>query len=130
MREAVNHKSKEVQVPRRFQASYKLGILAEIEAATEKGQVGQILRREGLYSSLVSEWRKQREVGALEGLKENVIVGRLIPAGTGASMSRIREVAGKRDKLILDEREKQAAAAAVIAPEAPQPEPAALPPAE
>ena len=47
---------------------------------------------------------------ALEGLKENVIVGRLIPAGTGASMTKIREVAAKRDKLILDEREKQAAA--------------------
>jgi DNA-directed RNA polymerase subunit beta' len=65
---------------------------------------------------------------ALEGLKENVIVGRLIPAGTGASMTKIREVASKRDKLILDEREKQAAAA--IVPDAPQPEPVALPPAE
>jgi len=39
----------------------------------------------------------------LEGLKENVIVGRLIPAGTGASMAKIREVAVKRDKMILDE---------------------------
>jgi DNA-directed RNA polymerase subunit beta' len=67
---------------------------------------------------------------ALEGLKENVIVGRLIPAGTGASMTKIREVAAKRDKLILDEREKQAAAAAAIVPDAPQPEPVALPPAE
>lgn len=61
---------KEVRMPRRFQASYKLGILTEIEAATEKGQVGQILRREGLYSSLISEWRKQRDLSALEGLKE------------------------------------------------------------
>ena len=52
---------------------------------------------------------------ALEGLKENVIVGRLIPAGTGASMTKIREVAAKRDKLILDEREKQAAATAAAA---------------
>lgn len=65
----------------------------------------------------------------MEGLKENVIVGRLIPAGTGASMSRIREVATKRDKLILDEREKQAAQTPVVT-EAPQPEPVALPPAE
>lgn len=69
MSEAVNHKSKEVQVPRKFQASYKLAILAEIEAATKKGQVGQILRREGLYSSLISEWRKQRDQGALAGLQ-------------------------------------------------------------
>ncbi|MGE3150756.1 MAG: DNA-directed RNA polymerase subunit beta', partial [Pseudorhodoplanes sp.] len=48
----------------------------------------------------------------LDGLKENVIVGRLIPAGTGAMMSKVREVAAKRDALILDEREKEAAAKA------------------
>ena len=66
------------------------------------------------------------KVDPLEGLKENVIVGRLIPAGTGASMAKIREVATKRDKLILDEREKQAA----ITPAAPEAEPLALPPAE
>ena len=52
------------------------------------------------------------KVDMLEGLKENVIVGRLIPAGTGASMSKIREVAMKRDKLIVDERERIAAQAA------------------
>ncbi|CUU17530.1 DNAdirected RNA polymerase beta subunit EC 2776 CDS [Bradyrhizobium sp.] len=66
------------------------------------------------------------KVDPLEGLKENVIVGRLIPAGTGASMAKIREVAMKRDKLILDEREKQAA---VVSP-APEAELPALPPAE
>ncbi|HEY9452841.1 MAG TPA: DNA-directed RNA polymerase subunit beta', partial [Bradyrhizobium sp.] len=66
------------------------------------------------------------KVDPLEGLKENVIVGRLIPAGTGASMAKIREVAVKRDKLILDEREKQTA----IVPTAPEAEPLALPPAE
>jgi transposase len=69
MSEAVDHKSKEVQMPRKFQASYKLAVLAEIEAATEKGQVGQILRREGLYSSLILQWRKQRDRGALEALQ-------------------------------------------------------------
>jgi DNA-directed RNA polymerase subunit beta' len=66
------------------------------------------------------------KVDPLEGLKENVIVGRLIPAGTGASMAKIREVATKRDKMILDEREKQAS----ITPAAPEAEPLALPPAE
>jgi DNA-directed RNA polymerase subunit beta' len=60
----------------------------------------------------------------LDGLKENVIVGRLIPAGTGAMMNRLREVAVKRDQLILAEREKEAAAKAAAA------EPAALPAAE
>ncbi|HZL31285.1 MAG TPA: DNA-directed RNA polymerase subunit beta', partial [Pseudolabrys sp.] len=45
----------------------------------------------------------------LDGLKENVIVGRLIPAGTGAMMNQLREIAVKRDALILEEREKDAA---------------------
>jgi DNA-directed RNA polymerase subunit beta' len=63
----------------------------------------------------------------LDGLKENVIVGRLIPAGTGAMMNRLREVAVKRDQLILAEREKEAAAKAAAAAAA---EPAALPAAE
>jgi DNA-directed RNA polymerase subunit beta' len=62
----------------------------------------------------------------LDGLKENVIVGRLIPAGTGAMMNKLREVALKRDQLILAEREKEAAAKAA----APPTEPAALPAAE
>src|SRR4030088_1543515 len=55
------------------------------------------------------------KVDTLEGLKENVIVGRLIPAGTGAMMNGLREVAGKRDALILEEREKEAAAKAAAA---------------
>ena len=63
------------------------------------------------------------KVDPLEGLKENVIVGRLIPAGTGASMSKIREVAIKRDRLILDERAKQSS----VAPAAATEEPLALP---
>ncbi len=59
----------EVRPPRRsYPAKYKLEILAEIDAAAGKGAVGAILRREGLYSSLVSEWRKQRERGALEAM--------------------------------------------------------------
>ena len=76
---------------------------------------------------MLTEAAVNGKVDPLEGLKENVIVGRLIPAGTGASMARIREVAVKRDKLILDEREKQQAA---IVPTAPEAEPLALPPAE
>jgi DNA-directed RNA polymerase subunit beta' len=64
----------------------------------------------------------------LDGLKENVIVGRLIPAGTGAMMNKIREVAVKRDALILAEREKEKEAAAVAAE--PAVEPVALPAAE
>jgi DNA-directed RNA polymerase subunit beta' len=49
------------------------------------------------------------KIDTLDGLKENVIVGRLIPAGTGAMMNELREVATKRDQLILDEREREQA---------------------
>jgi DNA-directed RNA polymerase subunit beta' len=47
------------------------------------------------------------KIDTLDGLKENVIVGRLIPAGTGAVMNGLREVATKRDALILEERERE-----------------------
>lgn len=55
--------------PRRrsFTAQYKLDVLAEYEAAPE-GTRGAILRREGLYSSHLVEWRKARDAGALSGL--------------------------------------------------------------
>ncbi len=45
---------------------------------------------------------------ALEGLKENVIVGRLIPAGTGGTLSRLSKIATHRDELILEERKRTA----------------------
>ena len=53
----------------------------------------------------------------LEGLKENVIVGRLIPAGTGGMLRRIRKVAAKRDELIAKEKAKVDAERALAAPE-------------
>ena len=54
-------------VRRRFSARYKLDILAEIDAA-EPGGIGAILRREGLYSSHLVDWRRARDRGALEAL--------------------------------------------------------------
>jgi DNA-directed RNA polymerase subunit beta' len=51
----------------------------------------------------------------LEGLKENVIVGRLIPAGTGGMISQLRQVAHHRDQLIIEERNRAAAEAAELA---------------
>ena len=53
---------------RRFTAKYELAILAEVDRCTERGQVGALLRREGLYSSHLSKWRRQRAKGALEAL--------------------------------------------------------------
>lgn len=55
-------------VRRSYSPAYKLGVLAEIDGATERGQIGEILRREGLYSSLIAEWRKQRDHGALTAM--------------------------------------------------------------
>ncbi len=52
---------------RRFTAKYKLAILEEAERC-EAGQIGALLRREGLYSSHLTTWRRQREAGALEAL--------------------------------------------------------------
>ena len=49
------------------------------------------------------------KVDTLEGLKENVIVGRLIPAGTGGMLDRLRKVATRRDEMILEERARAAA---------------------
>lgn len=52
---------------RRYPAKYKLEILAEYETLERDGK-GALLRREGLYTSLLSEWRKQRDRGAIEAL--------------------------------------------------------------
>ena len=52
---------------RRFSAEYKLRILAEADRCTEHGQMGALLRREGLYSSHLTTWRRQRDQGTLSG---------------------------------------------------------------
>ncbi len=70
----VNHKqASEVPDPevvarakrRRFSAAYKLRIVQEVDACTQHGQIGELLRREGLYSSHLSKWRQQRDAGRL-----------------------------------------------------------------
>ncbi len=58
------------------------------------------------------------KVDTLEGLKENVIVGRLLPAGTGAMLARMKKIANSRDQLILAEQEKADALAAAAREEA------------
>jgi transposase len=52
---------------RLFSVAYKKRILAEVDGCTEAGQIGAILRREGLYSSHLTTWRRQRERGELAG---------------------------------------------------------------
>jgi len=53
---------------RRFGAEYKLRILAEADACTQRGQIGALLRREGLYRSHLDKWRAQRQAGVLQAL--------------------------------------------------------------
>jgi len=53
---------------RRYSAEYKLRILREADASTRRGEIGALLRREGLYSSNLTAWQKQREKRELEGL--------------------------------------------------------------
>ena len=73
--------------PRRYSASYKAQILEEYEGLDKAGK-GALLRREGLYTSLISEWRKQRDRGALQALAK--------PAGRQPADPRDREVARLR----------------------------------
>ena len=53
---------------RRFTAEYKLAILREADACTGHGDVGALLRREGLYSSHLANWRRDREAAEMAGL--------------------------------------------------------------
>ena len=53
---------------RRFEAAYKLRILEEADRLTGPGELGELLRREGLYSSHLTSWRRQRDEGSLAGL--------------------------------------------------------------
>jgi transposase-like protein len=73
--------------PRRYSASYKTRILAEYERL-DKASKGALLRREGLYTSLISEWRKQRDRGALAALAK--------PAGRQPADPRDQQVARLR----------------------------------
>jgi len=65
--------SREVEVlakgeRRRFTAEYKLEVLREADNCKQSGEIGALLRREGLYWSNLTNWRKQRERGELAGL--------------------------------------------------------------
>jgi DNA-directed RNA polymerase subunit beta' len=68
---------------------------------------------------VLTEASVQGKVDKLVGLKENVIVGRLIPAGTGGATARIRKIAVDRDQTVIEQRREEASAAVALA--APQP---------
>jgi len=94
--------------PRRrtFTAQDKLRILAETDRAAETGGIGAILRREGLYSSALTDWRRQRDAGAF---------GALAPARRGPKTSERNPLAAQlalveRDNARLTLRLKRAEA--------------------
>jgi transposase-like protein len=85
------HKS---PVRRVFTADYKLAILAEYDRATEKGEKGAILRREGLYSSLITDWRRQHRQGLLKAA-----VGRNDGGRGGPSLSEVAKLKAENERL-------------------------------
>jgi transposase len=94
--------------PRRrtFTARDKIRILAETDRAAETGGIGAILRREGVYSSSLTEWRKQRDAG---------VFGALVPAKRGPKAAEPNPLAAKltlaqRDNARLTLRVKRAEA--------------------
>ena len=61
----------EKPVRRQFTAAYKLEMVEAADRCSELGQIGALLRREGLYSSQLSTWRNQRQQGQLQALSDN-----------------------------------------------------------
>jgi transposase-like protein len=73
---------------RTFSAEYKLAMVAEYDAATEPGAKGALLRREGLYSSHIIEWRRARDAGALAGVADTARTPARSDAGREAARLR------------------------------------------
>jgi transposase-like protein len=93
---------------RQFSASYKKRICSEADACTRPGELGALLRREGLHSSTVRRWRQQQETGALGGLNPKKRGPK--PA---ADPALVRELA-KKDKRIARLEKKLAQAELII----------------
>jgi transposase-like protein len=83
---------------RTFTAEYKMRIVAEYEQAGDPGARGALLRREGLYSSHISEWRRARDKGATEGLEEKP-AGR---PGRAAADSENERLRAENEKLAIE----------------------------
>jgi transposase-like protein len=81
-------------VRRVFTAEYKLAILAEYDRCTEPGEKGAILRREGLYSSLITDWRRQHRMGLLKAA-----VGRSDGGRGGPSLSEVAKLKAENERL-------------------------------
>ena len=77
---------------RRFSASYKLRILEETDRCTKPGQIGALLRREGLYSSNLTSWRRQRDQGQIGALSPKKRGPKPVPDATMVrELTKLRE---------------------------------------
>ena len=79
---------------RRFTAEYKLRIVREAAGSTRSGEIAAMLRREGLYSSQLAAWRKQRDAGALVGLQPR----KRGPRGPSSEQVELREVHARLER--------------------------------
>ena len=82
---------------RQFSAEYRLRILEEADRCTQPGEVGRLLRREGLYSSHLSAWRKARRSGSLQGLTPKKRGAK--PAGSNPLNAKVRQLEAKVARL-------------------------------
>ena len=82
---------------RQFTAQYRLRILEESERGAESGHVGRLLRREGLYSSHLSAWRKARREVSLQGLSSKTRGAK--PAKRNPLDAKVRELEAKVARL-------------------------------
>jgi len=100
---------------RRFTPAYKAGIVEEAMACTEPGQIGALLRREGLYSSALALWRRQYQCGALQALKDDKRGRKCTRDARGQELERLRREVEQLNKklhqaeLIIDIQKKVAA---------------------
>jgi transposase len=88
---------------RSFTAQYKLKILAAADAATGKGAIGALLRREGLYSSMLTNWRKERDTALKQGLTPRTRGPKPQPDTSAKELQQLR-----RDNERLTERLRKA----------------------
>ena len=100
---------------RRFTAEYKLSILDQVDAAQDSGAIGALLRREGLYSSHLGTWRRQRKQGELDALTPRkrgpkVVVSPLVKQNRNlqADVARLTKKL-KNAELIIEVQKKVAA---------------------
>jgi transposase-like protein len=92
-------------VRRSFSVEYKLAILAEYDGCSDSGEKGALLRREGLYSSLITDWRRQHRQGLLKAS-----VGRSDGGRGGPSLGEVARLRAENERL----RTKLAEAKAII----------------